>query len=133
MFAGANPHAIGVSGGTTCAACTGVVGIVEQLAYIHNEVLLCAVLVPSHYIKSSLSRSLTWTISFCTDCCESHGKALQQPSIRCQTSVQDRCPNLWPGHYQLAWYGEVHDYTHTHTTITHTITHTCEPHQPIRS
>jgi hypothetical protein len=120
MFAGANPHAIGVSGGTTCAACTGVVGIVEQLAYIHNEVLLC-VLCLYHHITSNhhaLSRSLTWTISFCTDCCESHGKALQQPSIRCQTSVQDRCPNLWPGHYQLAWYGEVHDYTHTHVNHT---------------
>jgi len=41
-FIGANPdpEVSGVEGGTPCAACTGVVALIEQLAYIHDEPIL---------------------------------------------------------------------------------------------
>lgn len=35
---GSNPMASGVGGGTECAACTVLVAMAEQLAYIHDKV-----------------------------------------------------------------------------------------------
>lgn len=32
------PDASGIGGGTVCAGCTGVVAIIEQLAFIHDQV-----------------------------------------------------------------------------------------------
>ena len=33
---GANPDASGDGGGVLCAGCTGIIGILEQLVYIHD-------------------------------------------------------------------------------------------------
>lgn len=38
LGANPDPEVSGVEGGTPCAACTGVVALIEQLAYIHDEV-----------------------------------------------------------------------------------------------
>ena len=38
LGANVEPDVSGVGGGTLCAGCTGVVAIVQQLAYLHDEV-----------------------------------------------------------------------------------------------